>query len=152
MKNYYLYSFIILALASCTGKDDKSKIAAVDPIIEKKCYLAIDGSDSAFLNLDMLKSGKIKGDLLINYKDAPKNAGEIAGVKKGDTLFLDYTFKAGKSKIINKNPLAFLSKDDTLLMGVGVIETTMGRSYFVKDKPINFEKGRFKFEIKTCER
>lgn len=151
-KRYYLYLFFLLSFASCAGNGSKKvQSAETDSIIESKCYLAIDGKDSAFLNVKTLKSGKISGDLLITFENMPKNEGEIEGTTKGDTLFVDYSFKVGQSNVIKKNPLAFLKKDRALILGVGVIETAFGKSYFVKKKPINFERGRFKFELKTCE-
>jgi hypothetical protein len=95
---------------------------------------------------------KITGHLLINYIDKGKNEGLISGAYKGDTLFVDYTFKIGtENKTMYKNPLAFLKKDGKLILGVGQIETSMGKSYFVKGKPIDFEKGRFTFDTAVCK-
>ncbi|MBB5438111.1 hypothetical protein HDC92_001786 [Pedobacter sp. AK017] len=154
MKNQHcLYSILILCFVSaCTGNSrEKIQDNVSDPVIKKTCYLAIDGSDSAFLNIESLKSGKVKGDLLFTFEYMPKNYGKIVGTMKRDTVFVDYTFKVGESTVISKNPLAFLKKEGMLILGVGVIETTLGNSYFAKDKPINFERGRFKFKIKKCE-
>ncbi|MNH42269.1 hypothetical protein D3C79_1039360 [compost metagenome] len=89
---------------------------------------------------------------MINYIDKGKNEGIVAGAYKGDTLFVDYTFKIGtENKTMYKNPLAFLKKDGKLILGVGQIETSMGKSYFVKGKPIDFEKGRFTFDSAVCK-
>lgn len=114
--------------------------------------MAIDGKDTADLSIKTMNSGKVKGKLVINYAEKGKNDGEIAGAYSGDTLFVDYTFKIGnENKTIYKNPLAFLSKDGKLILGVGQIETTLGRSYFVKGKPISFDKGRFTFAPADCK-
>ena len=89
--------------------------------------------------------------MLIKYDHKDPNKGKIAGKFNGDTLFVDYTFTVGDiNKAIYKNPLAFLKKDNQLVMGVGQIETMLGKSYFVKDKPINFERGKFTFQPGTC--
>lgn len=80
------------------------------------------------------------------------NVGTVEGKFSGDTLFVDYTHTSGS---INKkgyiNPLAFLKVGENLVLGVGEIENHTGRSYFVKDKPIDFEIARFIFEPVDCE-
>nr|WP_233174105.1 hypothetical protein [Pedobacter sp. ASV19] len=104
------------------------------------------------MKIKTLSTGKIAGKLVINYLDKGKNDGVVEGNFKGDTLFVDYTFKIGTSNpTIYKNPLAFLKKDGKLVMGVGQIETSLGKSYFVKGKPINFDKGRFVFAPVDCK-
>lgn len=152
-KHHFLYSLILISFAACTGNgtEKTQEVVTADSVGTKNCYLAIDGKDSAWLNLETSTSGAIKGDLLITFEEMPKNEGLVAGTMKGDTLFLDYTFKVGTSDVVRKNPLAFLKKDEKLILGVGVIETSLGKSYFVKDKPINFERGRFTFEATSCK-
>ncbi|MBC7417229.1 MAG: hypothetical protein H7325_03635 [Pedobacter sp.] len=95
-------------------------------------------------------SGKVGGTLKVDYTESPKNTGTLDGKFRGDTLFVDYRFTS-ETKTLYTNPLAFLRKDGKLIMGVGQIETTMGRSYFVKNKPINFEVGKFTFETQNCK-
>lgn len=160
MKNSLLYlSFLALPLMfSCNrGGSDNSKSkgrldALTDTVISKQCFIAVDQKDTATLTINNFENGKVNGHLLIKYVDKGKNDGQIEGAYKGDTLFVDYTFKIGTvNKTIYKNPLAFLKKDSNLVMGVGQIETHVGRSYFVKDKPISFEKGRFTFRPTDCK-
>jgi hypothetical protein len=68
-------------------------------------------------------------------------------------LFVDYVFSpANTDRGGYTNPLVFLRKDKKLIMGVGQIETTLGRSYFVKGKPLNFERGKFVFEPTACNK
>ena len=139
-------------LASC-GNTEKKKNAAnvIDSNAKKECYIAIDGADTAYLDL-RLSTTNVDGDLLIKYADKAHNKGTVSGKFSGDTLFVDYTFNVGETKSPTyKNPLAFLKKDKQLILGVGVIETSYGRSYFVKDKPINFEKGKFTFDLGNCK-
>ncbi|WP_316811265.1 hypothetical protein [Pedobacter heparinus] len=159
MKSTLLYLAIMAlsVLFSCTqsgNKDSelKDSLAMADTMTNKQCYVAVDGKDTADLSIKTMNSGKVTGKLVINYAEKGKNDGEIAGAFKGDTLFVDYTFKIGtENKTIYKNPLALLNKDGKLILGVGQIETTMGRSYFVKGKPISFDKGRFTFAVADCK-
>lgn len=159
MKNSNLYFSAVAALLlfSCgqSNQSDSAQIdslsKAADTVLSTACYTAKDQSDSASLSLHTAGDGKVTGKLLINYSEKGKNEGEIEGTFRGDTLFVDYTFKIGNTnETIYKNPLALLKKDGKLILGVGQIETTMGRSYFVKGKPINFDKGRFIFSPAEC--
>lgn len=134
-----------------TEKADTAVTVKTDTLFEKQCFVAIDGKDTADLKLKT-SEGKVTGTLVINYSEKGKNDGQIAGAYKGDTLFVDYTFKIGKTnQTIYKNPLALLKKDGKLILGVGQIETTLGRSYFVKGMPIRFDKGRFTFAPQECK-
>ena len=140
----------LVILASCNNTESKKESAK--PIGEQSCYIAIDGTDTAFLAINTFEDGKIDGDLLIKYTGKEQNVGTIAGKFSGDTLLVDYTFTVGESdKPTYKNPLALLKKDKQMILGVGQIETTLGRSYFVKGEPINFERGKFTFEPTICK-
>lgn len=133
------------------SKKDKAE-AKADSLKKSDCFQAVDGRDTANLKIKTLSNGKITGRLVINYLDKGKNDGLVEGSFKGDTLYMDYSFKIGTSNPTQyKNPLAFLKKDGHLVMGVGQILTTLGKSYFAKDKPINFERGRFVFVPADCK-
>lgn len=153
----YLAMMALPLLFSCSqtgnkGSELKDSLAMDDTTGSKQCYIAVDGKDTASLSIKTMNSGKVSGKLVINYAEKGKNDGAIEGTFKGDTLFVDYTFKIGTAnKTIYKNPLAFLNQDGKLILGVGQIETTMGRSYFVKGKPISFDKGRFTFAAADCK-
>ncbi|WP_084239343.1 hypothetical protein [Pedobacter africanus] len=157
MKNTPLYlAFmalpLLLSCGSNTNTDQKGDLADTDSVINKQCFVAADGKDTANLVVNTKGSGKVSGHLTINYAEKGKNDGEIEGKFSGDTLFVDYTFKIGETnKTVYKNPLALLKKDGKMVLGVGQIETTMGRSYFVKGKPISFDKGRFIFSSAECK-
>ena len=47
--------------------------------------------------------------------------------------------------------MAFLKKGDQLILGNGEIQTTMGASYFVKGKPIDYENVKYKFDKTECQ-
>jgi hypothetical protein len=153
-------NFLYLALAAipfayaCTqnNKTTTSAKTKTDSLVSENCYAAGFEKDSAAMNVKILASGKVTGSLLVNYADKPHNNGNINGKFNGDTLLVDYRFKTGEDTIkVYTNPLAFLKKDGKLIMGVGQIETTLGRSYFVKEKPINFEAGKFVFQGVDCK-
>ncbi|NRF41805.1 hypothetical protein [Pedobacter foliorum] len=160
MRKSALYlALIALPLAfSCTQGGNKTselkdstKMDTADAQVSKECFIAIDGVDTAHLNVVTSAQGKVTGGLVIKYLEKGTNDGLIAGKFSGDTLFVDYTFKIGTNKTIYKNPLALLKKDGKLVLGVGQIETSLGKSYFVKGKPINFERGRFTFAPTECK-
>lgn len=158
MKNsiFYLPSVaVILFLFSCNQNNNKTSAVtddnSADAVLKNECFVSADKLDSAFLDLKTLKSGKVKGNLVFTFVEKDKNHGEVEGVFKGDTLYVDYTFKIGPSATIYKNPLALLKKDGKLILGVGQIETSLGKSYFVKGKSINFDKGRFTFSETDCK-
>ncbi len=149
----YLIALFFSTLFACSSTEKpKTEISATKlDSANMKCYTAVDGTDTAKLSLITAKDGKISGALLINYLEKGDSEGTLLGKFKGDTLFVDYTFKIGAiNKTIYKNPLAFLKKEGKLFMGVGQIETYLGKSSFVKDKPINFERGRFIFSTSPC--
>ena len=47
--------------------------------------------------------------------------------------------------------MAFLKRDNQLILGNGKIETTMGASYFIKGDPIDYDNVKYKFNIVDCE-
>lgn len=123
-----------------------------DSLVNETCYKAVFEKDSAAMIVKTMASGNVKGSLLIKYANKPQNEGNIEGKFSGDTLLVQYSFKTGTDTVqVYTNPLAFLKKEGKLVMGVAQIETTMGRSYFVKGKPINYEAGKFIFDSKDCK-
>ena len=156
MKNSW-YVICLLASAtfySCSQGTDKKKEEGATSLdsANMQCYGAVEGVDSATLKIITDKNGKVTGSLLINYLEKGDSQGDIIGKFNGDTLFVDYSFQIGSTnKTFYKNPLAFLKKDGKLMMGVGQIETFLGKSSFVDNKKINFERGRFNFSPQDCK-
>ncbi|MBK0380602.1 hypothetical protein [Mucilaginibacter segetis] len=118
----------------------------------KHNYLAVFEKDSAKLTLDIGTYGKISGQMSVKYSDTStveRQATDGTLMKaefKGDTLRADYSFSSGPSGQ-NKyvNPVAFLHKGDTLIMGYGRVLNYLGRNYFDPATPIGFEKSKFRF-------
>lgn len=135
---------LALVLYYCCVRDNGANGKEPEKPISTTRYIAIDGKDTARMELHQFTK-KIEGSLQINYAKKDNNIGKIEGKFKGDTLFVNYVFKVGKNKPTYKNPLAFLRKDDKLIIGIGEMENTVGRTYFKKDIPLNFDQGRFTF-------
>ncbi|WKL48057.1 hypothetical protein Q1W71_24295 [Flavobacterium pectinovorum] len=150
--------FLLLTLVgfqSCKKEEKQKETEAVkaeeQKIVSSECYKAIYEKDTIDLKLNTLKNGKLTGDMVMKVAPSTVRTGEVAGEFHGDTLFVDYTFKelASKDKIF-KNPMALLKRDKQLILGNGTMQTTMGVTYLVKDKPIDFESVKYKFESVEC--
>ena len=46
--------------------------------------------------------------------------------------------------------MAFLKREKQLILGNGTMQTTMGVTYLVKDKPIDFDNVKYKFTAADC--
>jgi len=154
-KNVVYLAFAAIPFVFACNQNNKAESGSTkktDSLINETCYAAIFEKDSAAMIVKTLASGEVTGSLLVKYGEKPQNNGTIEGKFSGDTLLVDYRFNTGKdSSRVYTNPLAFLKKDGKLIMGVGQIETTLGRSYFVKGKPIDYEAGKFTFEEVPCK-
>lgn len=156
MKKSIQLSFILLTglILSCNqnqtssaGAEDSKLIPEHEDALERQCFEAVSGRDTAILKLNNL-DGKITGKLSFNFYEKDDSDGDISGEFKGDTLFVDYIFKSEGT--ISRNPQAFLKKDGKLYQGSGNIETYLGKTYFKNNADISFGDG-FVFESKTCE-
>jgi hypothetical protein len=157
MKNLVLPCLLVICIGfqSCKN-DEKQKEAEAakaegEKIVSTDCFKAIYEKDTIDLKLNTLKNGKLTGDMVMKVAPSTVRTGEVAGEFHGDTLFIDYTFKdsASKDKIF-KNPMALLKRDKLLILGNGTMQTTMGVTYLVKDKPIDFDRVKYKFETAEC--
>jgi len=158
MKNAALF----FLLAACAGlqscKDDQKQKEAEalkaesEKVVSTECYQAIYEEDTINLNVSTLKNGKIGGNLVMKVANVSEKNGDIKGEFRGDTLFVDYTFTdtANKNKTF-KNPMAFLKRDKQLILGNGSMQTTMGVTYLLKDKPIDFDRVKYKFDSINCK-
>ena len=118
-----------------------------------QCFRALYERDTIDLKINTLKIGKIFGNMTMKLEKYPIKEGEIVGKFRGDTLFVDYFFvEVNKDKQRFKNPLAFLKKDDLLILGNGKITTYLGASYFAKGEPIDFENVKYKFRPLDCSK
>ncbi|MBC7744288.1 MAG: hypothetical protein H7096_04235 [Flavobacterium sp.] len=163
MKNLiYFISFLTSGiLFSCNQPQynaDQTADSTLKAAIKDQCYRAISEADTANLTIRTAADGKVTGELEMRYGLKPNaverviNNGKVDGSFRGDTLFLNYLYTSGAlNRTLYQNPLALLKDGEKLALGVGEIETSVGRSYFVKNKPIDFGKGRFKFNPTECK-
>jgi hypothetical protein len=156
MKNLKLYCLLLAAigLTSCKNKDLEKAPAVIEvgAPINVACYEALYEQDTLNLKINTFKNGEIKGDMVMVIYNIPKKIGIIEGEFRGDTLFVDYTFTENKFKRKTfKNPMAFLKRDNQLILGNGKIETTMGHSYFIKGEAIDFDSVKYKLNVVECE-
>lgn len=154
MKNLSLFCLLLacIGLQSCKNdpKPNDAKVQAEKPI-SVSCYQALYEKDTIELRMNTLKDGKITGNMVMKILDMPEKLGEITGEFRGDTLFVDYSFiQVTNEKRTFKNPMAMLKRGDTLILGNGEIETYLGRSYFAKGKPIDFDSVKYKFTSVDC--
>ncbi|MBF7090165.1 hypothetical protein IUY40_01230 [Flavobacterium sp. ALJ2] len=157
MKNLIL-SFLLVScigLQSCkkneTQKEAETTKTDAESIINVQCYEGVYENDTINLKLNTLKNGKISGDMVMKIAGAPHKDGEITGEFKGDTLFVDYAFIEGTNKDKKfKNPMAFLKREKQLIIGNGSMEMYLGRTYFAKGKPIDFDRVKYKLETTDC--
>ncbi|REG97901.1 hypothetical protein [Flavobacterium aquicola] len=157
MKNLSLFCllFACIGLQSCkkdqAPNDAETAKAESEKPVSTECYKALYESDTINLTINTLKNGKISGDMIMKIENMPDKIGKVAGEFRGDTLFADYSFIQGTNeKVKFKNPMAFLKKGSELSLGSGKIETYLGKSYFVKGTPIEFEKVKYKFTTVDC--
>ncbi|OAQ40536.1 hypothetical protein A5893_06195 [Pedobacter psychrophilus] len=152
MKNPFLtvgvVSLIILSSCNSNSKKAESK-DSVETFTMKNasCFRAISNTDTATLNYDQ-NGKKVVGELTFKFKDKENTSGTVIGEFKGDTLFVDYTFKLKGTEY--KNPQVFLMQGNNLLQGAGELEVYVGRTYFKKSVPIIFKNG-FVFEPADCK-
>ena len=157
MKNLGMFCLLLacIGLQSCKKDQSKKDTEATKALAEKpistECYKALYEQDTLELKINTLKNGKVNGDMVMKLLDMPKKVGKIIGEFRGDTLFVDYSFIQGANdKKVFKNPMAFLKQEDKLILGSGKIETYLGRSYFAKDTPIDFDRVKYKFTNVDC--
>jgi hypothetical protein len=157
MKNLGLFCllFACIGFGSCK-KNESEKVVDTEQVEAEKpvsvaCYQALYEKDTIDLKINTLENGKITGNMEMIIFNMPKKQGEISGEFRGDTLFASYTFvQGGYTKKTYKNPMAFLKKDNELILGNGKIEVAMGASYFAKGEPIDFERVKYKFTSVDC--
>lgn len=152
MKNLSLFCLLVtfMVLESCK-KNESETIVKNEEFSSVQCYKAFYEQDTLELKINTLKDGKITGSMVMAAFNKPKMDGELSGEFRGDTLFTSYTYCIdGNNKMTYKNPMAFLKRGNELILGNGEIEYALGASYFIKDKPIDFDGMKYKFTAVDC--
>jgi hypothetical protein len=153
MKNISSFCLLLICIAfeSCQ-KNQEAKPTTEEKPISVECYKALYENDTINLKINTLKDGAITGNMVMKINDSPEKTGTISGNFHGDTLFVDYSFIQGTNEERTfKNPMALLKKKDSLILGNGKIESHLGRSYFSKETPIDFDRVKYKFSKVECK-
>lgn len=157
MKNLGLLSLLLICFGfqGCKKNQTEKTVEAIEEATETptsiQCYKALYEKDTLDLKINSLKNEKVSGTMEMKIFNMPKKVGEITGEFHGDTLFASYTFTEGtNTELTFKNPMALLKRGNELILGNGEIETSMGASYFVKGKPIDFDRVKYKFTAVDC--
>lgn len=116
------------------------------------CYRAIFETDTAYLTVDTSKKQMIGYLKIIYGKQHKVYDGQVKGTIKGDTLQGHFDFRENKVSKWYRNPVAFLRKNRNLTMGVGQTVMRWGSPFFDEKVPIDYESGRFVFELGECVR
>lgn len=156
MKNLTLFCLFLacIGLESCNKKENQKEadVAALpEKSINLQCYQALYDNDTLNLTINTSSTGKISGEMVMKVFEKAEKVGKITGEFRGDTLFADYSFtQVENDKVMYKNPIALLKRDQELILGNGQIETYLGASYFAKGKPIDFDNVKYKFSPVDC--
>jgi hypothetical protein len=109
--------------------------------------MAVNEADTAYLKINQ-KGKNVTGELNFDFDKKQSSSGQISGEFIGDTLYVDYSYLLNGKEY--KNPQVFLRKDNQFLQGSGELEVYVGRTYFKKSVPLNFDRG-FTFELSSCK-
>lgn len=118
-------------------------IAACQAEPQTKFYVGINGPDTAHLTLNII-DGSFYGKYEVRKRSYTDRKGDIRGKIKGDTLLGDYHYFPYGGGTKKRIPIAFLQKDNELLMGKGVVSSYMGIPFFVSNIPIDYEDPEFR--------
>jgi hypothetical protein len=149
MKIKTLLSLLTLTTLFYSCRQEKS----INEQMEAKttiCYQSISEKDTAWLKIDTSKRDII-GFLSFKYASNKNYDGQFKGKMYGDTLKGHFDFTVNKVDKWYRNPVAFLKRDGKLTMGVGDFNMVWGSPIFDPKTIINYNKGRFVFEMEDCK-
>lgn len=138
----------LTALLCCTRQEGVQPKSAANSVVIQ-CYRGIHQQDTAALELH-LSGTQVSGNLSINYAGRGRDAGNLKGQLKGDTLYADYGYQSNGINIWYRDPVALLRRGNQLLMGDGMMVTSWGRKYFNKAYPIDYARPLFILEPCAC--
>lgn len=148
MKNIIYSAIVMMVLISCqkktevlpTAPPDSTAVSDTHQPIEstslQTCYVGNTGKDSVFVSIDD-NLGTIVGKL--RYKNFEKDSsfGDLVGIKSGDTLKLNYTFKSEGTT--SQREIYFLQSKGEISEGIG--DHTANGGAYSDYKKIKYEGG-----------
>jgi hypothetical protein len=135
---YVLLASLFLMIFSCTQ-------AKLGEHGQKVLYRAIDKTDTARLQI-ILTDKVFEGQYEISHDGVYKDSGDVNGVVKGDTLKGTFHYQSYGVEKWYRIPVAFLKKDQRLIMGVGSMQIYMNMTFFNKNIPIDYQHPKFVFK------
>ncbi|MBG6235419.1 hypothetical protein IWX76_001987 [Pedobacter sp. CAN_A7] len=140
IRHLLIISALLFAFFGCNRPNE------VDNSALKTSYIAINGADTARLNL-VVKGTTFKGKCAISFNNKYTDSGEVRGRINGDTLLGDFHYLHYGSEW-KRIAIAFLKKDDKLVMGEGKQSVYLNIPFFRAGQPIRYDSVKFVF-IKT---
>lgn len=148
---YSLSALATLTFFACGNQNknanSQDSISTENSAANLNCYIAVNEADTAYLKINQ-KGKNVTGELNFDFDKKQSSSGQISGEFIGDTLYVDYSYML--NGVAYKNPQVFLRKDNQFLQGSGELEVYVGRTYFKKSVPLNFDRG-FTFELSSCK-
>ena len=148
IKSLLLCVLTLALLTSCRQEKDIKELMKEKTTV---CFTATADKDSAWLKIDT-SSMQIIGLLNFSYPSEKRRyEGQFKGQLYGDTLKGHFDFRVNKVDKWYRNPVSFLKKDGKLIMGVGNFNMVWGSAFFDAKVPIDYERGKFVFEVVRCD-
>jgi len=132
-KHHYPLLVLALLITSCGNNQKPTQLTYVK-------YVAHKQGDTAIVLLNQSKE-MFTGTMMINEHGVFRDSGTVKGLVKGDTLIGEFHFLHYKLEWKRK-PVAFLMKNNHLIMGEGITKMTVGIPHFDPSVPIDFSEDK----------
>lgn len=114
------------------------------------CYLATIGKDSAFLKISVSDSTQISGELHYKFRERDNTYGEFKGVRRNDTLTIDYDYLAEGVKSVRE--ITFLVRDEQIIEGIGDYKEENRKQVYQNKAQIDYTGKSFVFLPSECSK
>jgi len=139
---------VMMWVVACNPAEKKPVASMRTGDASPECFLYVQGRDSIKLSM-VQEKGAIQGRLAYLFYEKDKSMGTIEGhMRGGDTLFVNYSFTS--EGMYSNRELAFLKKEDCLLMGTGEILNHGNSDVFKNPAEIEFSESVVLKKI-SCE-
>lgn len=114
-----------------------SQAAADNQTERQNCYTYVKNKDTILLSTRESGS-QVTGNLEYNLDEKDRNTGTVAGIVRGDTLLLNYTFQSEGRQSVRQ--LAFLKQGNELIEGYAEVEEKADTVVFKNPETLKFSK------------
>jgi len=123
---------------SLNSQTTQNRQAAADsPAETQNCYTYTKNKDTILLSTKESGS-QVTGNLEYNLDEKDRNTGSVAGIVRGDTLLLNYTFQSEGRLSVRQ--LAFLKQGNELMEGYAEVEEKADTVVFKDPQNLKFSK------------